>query len=133
MKSKKTVVRNRFITYLIAFFGIILLVISVFLIASSLNIKTSVDMPILTYNEKSDINYNVYLKENNYFTQKVISKDELKNNDALIQISGKRNRFGGNHQNQFLGFGDYNLTLNTGTVHGFNEESLTENEDRCQG
>lgn len=87
MKSKKTVVRNRFITYLIAFFGIILLVISVFLIASSLNIKTSVDMPILTYNEKRNIDYNVYLKENNYFTQKVISKDELKNDDAKIITS----------------------------------------------
>lgn len=87
MKKKQTVVRNRFVTYLIAFFGIILLVISVFLIASSLNIKTSVDIPILTYNEKRDIDYNVYLKENNYFTQKVITKNDLKSEDAKIITS----------------------------------------------
>lgn len=87
MKKKQTVVRNRFITYSIAFFGIILLVISIFLIVSSLNIKTSINVPILTYNEKRNIDYDVYLKKNNYFTQNYITKEEMKNDKKEIITS----------------------------------------------
>lgn len=74
--TKKTIVKNRFFTYLVSFFDITLLAISVFLIVSSLNIKTSSNIQLLSYNEKSNIDYNVYLKPNNYFTEKFLPKDK---------------------------------------------------------
>ena len=74
--KKKTVVKNRFFTYLVSFLGIALLAISIFLIVSSLNIKTSSNIQLLSYNEKSNIDYNVYLKPNNYFTEKFLPKDK---------------------------------------------------------
>lgn len=74
--KKKTVVKNRFFTYLVSFFSIALLAISIFLIISSLNIKTSSKVQLLSYNEKSNVDYNVYLKPNNYFVEEYLPKDK---------------------------------------------------------
>lgn len=72
--KKKTFVKNRTLTYVISFFSISLLVMSVFLIGSSLNIKTSTDVQLLSYNETSNVDYKVYLKPNNYFTESFLPK-----------------------------------------------------------
>lgn len=74
--KKKTVVKNRFFTYLVSFLGIALLAISIFLIISSVNIKTSSNVQLLSYNEKSNVDYNVYLKPNNYFVEEFLPKDK---------------------------------------------------------
>ena len=72
--QKKTVIKNRFFTYLVSFLGIALLAISIFLIIFSLNIKASSNIPLFNYNEQSNVDYNVYLKPNNYFTEEFLPK-----------------------------------------------------------
>ena len=72
--KEKTIVKNKFIVYLISTCSVICLIIGIFLIKSSLNVKTIKEIPVLTYNEKSNLDYNVYLKPNNYFTEKYLEK-----------------------------------------------------------
>ena len=74
--KRKTIIKDRFKTYLISFSAIILLITSIFIIVSSLNIKTSKNVSLLNYNEKSNIDYKVYLKENNYFKDKYLEKNK---------------------------------------------------------
>lgn len=74
--QKKTVVKHKFKTYFISFFAILLMIISFFLVYSSLNIKTSSNVAILTYAEKSNLDYKVYLKENDYFKEKYLPKNK---------------------------------------------------------
>lgn len=74
--QKKTVVKHKFKTYVVSFFAVSLLITSFFFIYSSLNIKTSLDVPVLTYSQKSDLDYKVYLKKNNYFKEKYLTKNK---------------------------------------------------------
>lgn len=73
--QRKTIVKHRIRTYLASFFAVALLMISVFLIISSLNIKTTTDIALLNYNEKSNLDYKVYLKENDYFKEEFLPKN----------------------------------------------------------
>ena len=74
--QKKTVVKHKFKTYFISFLAIFLMITSFFLIYSSLNIKTSSNVALLTYSEKSNLDYKVYLKKNDYFKEKVQEGNE---------------------------------------------------------
>ena len=73
--QKKTVVKHKFKTYFISFLAIFLMITSFFLIYSSLNIKTSSNVALLTYSEKSNLDYKVYLKKNDYFKEKYLPKN----------------------------------------------------------
>lgn len=75
MKNKKTVVENKFKTYIIASAAIFVFFVSIFLMISALNIKTVSDVTLFTYNEKSNLDYKVYLKENNYFKEEYLEKN----------------------------------------------------------
>ena len=72
---KKTVIKHKFKTYFISFIALFLLIASFFLIYSSLNVKTSSSIALLTYSEKSNLDYKVYLKKNNYFKEKYLPKN----------------------------------------------------------
>lgn len=74
--EKKTFLKDRVKVYLLSFFAIFVLIIGVFLIVNSLNIKSSKKVTLLTYNEKSNIDYNVYLKKNNYFKDTFLGKNK---------------------------------------------------------
>ena len=66
---KKTYLKHRFKVLVLSILTFTLLTISIYLIYSSLNIKTVTNKTLLTYNENSNIDYKVYLKPNNYFTE----------------------------------------------------------------
>lgn len=72
----KTVIKNKGKTIIITFVAIALFALSFVFISSSLNIKTVKDKEILNYNSNSKANYQVNLKENNYFTEKVLPEGE---------------------------------------------------------
>lgn len=72
--QKKTVVKHKFKTYFISFLAIFLMITSFFLIYSSLNIKPSSNVALLTYSEKSNLDYKVYLKKNDYFKENIYQK-----------------------------------------------------------
>ena len=50
--KKNTTVKNKFKTYVVMGFAVIFLIFSVFVMISSLNIKTISDVNLLTYSEK---------------------------------------------------------------------------------
>ena len=53
---------------------IIVLIFSIFLIISSLNIKLKTNKTVLSYDEEGKINYRVYLKENNDFSDPYLNE-----------------------------------------------------------
>lgn len=74
--KRKTILKEKGKTILISIIAIILLVVSYILITSSINIKTSENVQVLNFNESSNVDYNVYLKENEYFTKKYLPKNQ---------------------------------------------------------
>lgn len=72
----RTVIKNKTKTIIITFIAVILFAISFLFMSSSLNIKTVKEKEILNYNSKSKVGYVVNLKENNYFTEKVLPEGE---------------------------------------------------------
>lgn len=74
--KRKTILKEKGKTVLASIIAIILMVGSYVLITSSINIKTSENIQVLSYNESSNVDYNVYLKENDYFTQKYLPKNQ---------------------------------------------------------
>ncbi len=73
--KKNTTVKNKFKTYVVMGFAVIFLIFSVFVMISSLNIKTISDVNLLTYSEKNNVDYKVYLKENDYFTEEFLPEN----------------------------------------------------------
>lgn len=74
--KRKTILKEKGKTIFISIIAIVLIVISYVLITSSINIKTSENVQVLSYNESSNVDYNVYLKENAYFTEKYLPKNQ---------------------------------------------------------
>lgn len=74
--ERKTIVKDKTKTYILSFLAITMIVLAFVIITSSLNVKTTTDISILNYNEYSKLDYNVYLKENNYFKENYLPKDK---------------------------------------------------------
>lgn len=72
----RTVIKNKPKTIIITFIAVILFAFSFLFISSSLNIKTVKEKEILNYNTNSKVGYVVNLKENNYFSEKVLPEGE---------------------------------------------------------
>lgn len=72
MKNTKTVIKHKPKKIAVATLAIMLLAISFLLLSSSLNINVIQTKAIFSYNETSQLDYNVSLKKNNYFEQQVL-------------------------------------------------------------
>lgn len=72
----KTFVKDRIKVYVVSFITIFSLIIGMFLIFTSLNIKSTNELTLLSYNEISNIDYNVYLKKNDYFKEEFLGKNK---------------------------------------------------------
>lgn len=74
--SERTIIKNKKKTIIATAISITLFALAFIFITSGLNIKTVRKEQLLNYNTKSNVNYIVNLKKNNYFTEKTLPEGE---------------------------------------------------------
>lgn len=74
--NRRTILKQKGKIIFISFVAVILLVLSYVLISSSINIKSTSIVKLLSYSESANVDYKVYLKENDYFSQKYLPKNQ---------------------------------------------------------
>lgn len=84
--KKRTVIKQKTKTILITIVAIILFALSFILISSSLNIRIVEEREVLNYNSNSKVNYVVNLKDNDYFTEKVLPEGEQYITSAIDNV-----------------------------------------------
>lgn len=74
--SERTIIKNKRKTIIATAISVTLFALSFIFISSGLNIKTVRNEEVLNYNTKSNVNYIVNLKKNNYFAEKTLPEGE---------------------------------------------------------
>lgn len=76
MKENRTFIKEKPKTILTTTLAIVILALSFCFVSSSLNINVVQNKPIFTYNESSNVDYNVSLKKNDYFDEDILPSGE---------------------------------------------------------